>query len=341
MEFRILSISEEEQLSNDELKKYYSELRQDVINRKLTNTTIGATTIGPALKNISNKLATVVTKMFSDKNVDWIADGQENIPDGAVILAHSHQSVLDGFVWIPQINRHCLVLHGRDVNKLLLMAQLNTGLVLVRKAMPGRDSLEKIEEVKKYNENGILDMIQLLTQGHSISYCPEGTWNLSPNKLHLPINYGFLYIARRTGRPVVPVVHELTYDTSTEKEHITKIHTRFGKPIYVNIGDNISEKLEEYEEQISTMRWELMEEKGLFYRSNVTNQDYINYLKGNYKNLKLGKLDLEKERANIYGASDDFYKFHHINDIPFNDQGELLDTDEVQKLKKLNSKMFL
>lgn len=33
-----------------------------------------------------------------------IADGQENIPDGAVIFAGTHQGILDGFVWIPYIH---------------------------------------------------------------------------------------------------------------------------------------------------------------------------------------------------------------------------------------------
>ena len=335
MEFKILSGKEEDKLTEQELIEYYKTLRKYAINRKLTNTTVGATTLGPILKKISNKLAVAVTKMFTDKNVDWLADSQENIPNGPVILAHSHQGVLDGFVWIPKINRHCLVLHGADVNKLLLMAQLNTGLILVKKAMPGKDSKEKQDKVKQYNEQAKLDLIKLLLEGHSISYYPETTWNLSPNKLHLPIHNGFLYIARRTGVPVVPVVHEFSYDTSTKKEHITKIHTRFGKPIYINPIDNIYEKLDEYDEQISTMRWELIKEKGIYSREDISNQEYINYLEGNYRNLKLGKLDLEKERANIYGACNDFYQFHHINDVPYNEAGELLETKEAQKIEKL------
>lgn len=57
--------------------------------------------------------------------------------------------------------------------------------------MSGRDTDEKKKIVKKYNLNAKMDMIELLINGHSISYFPEGTWNLSPNKLHLPINIGF------------------------------------------------------------------------------------------------------------------------------------------------------
>ena len=325
-EFRVLSLSEENKLSKDELLKYYVDFKEYVLKRKLTNTTPGATTLGPKLKKITTKIAIAVTKMFSDKNVEWVCDGTENIPNETVIFAHTHQGLLDGFVWIPNIERHCLILHGQEVNKLLLLCQLNTGLILVKK------------EDKKNNLNAKLDMIRLLSEGHSISYFPEGTWNLSPNKLHLPLRFGFLDIARKSGVPVVPVVHEYTYDTSTEKEKITKIHTRYGKPIYISPEDDIKEKLEEYQAAISTMKFELIEEKGLFHRGDIDNFDYINYLKGNYKNLKFGRLDWNKEVRNIYGAQDDFYLFHHVNDVPFNEKGELLETEEVKRLRLINSR---
>ena len=320
--FKILSTEEENTLSLSEKKEYYQQLREYLTNRKLKVTTPGATTIAPKLKNITNKIAISVTKMFSDKNVEWLYDGMENIPEGPVLFAHTHQGLLDGFVWIPTIDKHCIILHGKEVNKLLLLFQLNTGLILVTK------------EDKENNLNSKLDMIKLLSEGHSVSYFPEGTWNLSPNKLHLPMRHGFLDIARKANVPVVPVVHEYTYDTSTEKERITRIHTRYGEPIKIGLEDNISEKLEEYKEKISTIRYDLLEEKGIFKRIEVSNKDYINYLKGNYKNLKLGKLDWEKERRNIYTAQDEFYKYHHINDVAFDSDGNLLASP--QDVKVLN-----
>ena len=39
----------------------------------------------------------------------------------------------------------------------------------------------------------------------------------------------------------------------------------------------------------------------------------------------------------IYGVSDDFYLFHHANDIPFDEHG-LLPTQEVIKLNAIYSK---
>ena len=126
---------------------------------------------------------------------------------------------------------------------------------------------------------------------------------------------------------------EYTYDSSTEKEKITRIHVHDGKPIRIGRKDNTIEKLAEYSEAIATSRWELFEEKGLFKRSDVSNWDYINYLKGNYANLKFGKIDRVSEYKGIQGSNDEFYVFHHLNDVAFDEKGNLLGTAEVERLK--------
>lgn len=284
-----------------------------MLKRKLKTTTKGAITIAPKLKKIVNKLDYFVTNVLAEGKVEQITDGLENIPEGPVLFANTHQGILDNLCWIPSNPRHSVMLHASDVSKLLINIQLCTGLVLVNKDVNDVDN----------RRDAKLDMIHILLKGNTVWYFPEGTWNLSPNKLHLPMSYGFLDVAKKSGAPVVPVVMEFTYDTSTDKERITKIHIRYGKPIYVSLQDVLNEKLLEYEEQISTIIWELIEEKGIFKRSEITNWDYINYLKGNYRNLIMGKKNIELERQRIRGAGDDFYLFHHINDVPFNERGEL------------------
>ncbi len=310
--FRVLSIKEENELTLEQKKAYYEQYRQYVLTRKLTNTTPGARFWGPRLKKPTEKIAKSVTKLFAGKDVEWISDGQENLPDGPILFAHTHQGILDNFVWIPTVDRHCLLLHGAEVNKLLLLCQMNTGLVLVKK------------EDKEHRANSKMDMVRLLLEGHSITYFPEGTWNLSPNKLYLPLSYGFLDIARKAGVPVVPVVHEYTYDDENNNGKIKKIHTRYGKPIYVGIDDDLNEKLEEYETAIATMRFELYEEKGIFNRESISDDEYIRFLENSYKNLALGKLDWPKENRNIFGAHNDFYRYHYINDVPYDESGKLV-----------------
>lgn len=325
-EFKILSQKEEKTLSNDELKEYYNNLRKEIINRKTTNTTPGATTIAPKLKAPTNKIAVAVTKAFTDKEVEWVYEGTENIPDGPVIYAHTHQGLIDGFVWIPEIDEHCLILHSAVTRKLLLLCQLNSGLILVKKGN------------KENCKNAKLDMIKHLLNGHSIAYFPESAWCLSPNKLHLPMSYGFLDTARKAGVPVIPVVHEFTYDIGETDVKITKIHSVYDKPLYISIDDSIEERLLEYEEIISTIKYRLFEEKGLFKREEIDPLEYKKFLDANIKHLKMGGIDINVERENLFGANDDFYIFHHINDVPCSKDGTLLETKEVRRLKELNLK---
>lgn len=325
--FSVLSYQDERKLSVDEKVDYFKELRKYCQTRPLNTTTKGARKIAPKLRNITIKLAgALIPILANNKNVIHEVDGYENVPDGPVIFARAHSGVLDNFVWIPESDRHCIILHSAETNKFLLVCQLNTGLVLVKKGN------------KQNNYDAKLDMIRLLMEGHSITYFPESAWNLSPNKLMLPMSYGFMDVACKAKVPVVPVVHEYSYDTSTGKERITKIHSRYGKPIYVSEEDDLGQKLAEYVEVMATMRWDLVAEKGLFERSKVSNWEYINYLKGNYKNHELGKIDTARERNYVYGAKDDFYLFHHIIDVPWDAWGNLLETDEVRKLKEINRK---
>lgn len=325
-DFRVLSHKEERLLNEEERTAYYSELRRYCKNRRLTNTTFAATKIGPILKKPTEAIARAVCKVLAGGEVKIVVDGTENIPEEAVIFASTHQGVMDGFVWIPYCPRHALIFHGKEVNKLLLMAQVNTGLILASK------NLNNSEQ----RRNAKLDLISVLLKGHSVYICPEGLWNLSPNRLHLPITWGFLDAAQKAGKPVLPMCIEYTYDTSGEKERIPFVHLRYGKPITVKEDDNLAEKLEEYMEKISTMRWELIEEKGVFSRCEVSNWDYINYMKGNYKNLDMGKIDVEADTKAIHGVNSDRYQFQHINIVPWDAWGKLLQTEEVERLKRIN-----
>lgn len=321
-----LSAKEEKCLSQKDKIDYYERLRLFCEKRRLETTTIGATTIAPKLKKITGKICAKVCEILAGGEVEVITDGIENIPKGAVIFACTHQGILDNFVWITDCPRHAVIFHSVETNKALLLCQVNTGLILV----------SKNKENSANRTSAKLDMMSVLLNGHSVYICPETAWNLSPNKIHLPINYGFIDVAQKTKVPIIPMVIEYTYDATSTKEKIQKVHIRYGKAVMVNEKDEISEKLEEYKKIISTIRWELIEEKGLFQRSDISNEEYINFMEGNLKNLKMGQIDYEKEKCGIQGATQEFYLFHHINGIPWDEWGELRRTEEVERLKRIN-----
>lgn len=224
---RYINYKEECELSIAERIEYLTGLKEHLKSRKLTNTTCGATLWGPKLYGITQKIAKKVTSIFADKDCEVVIEGQDNIPNETVLFAFNHQGILDGFAWIPYSKRHTIILHGGDVNKLLIAAQINTGLVKV------------IKGDKKNNQGAKLDAISLLLNNHSIAWFPESTWNLSPNKILLPLNYGFIDVARIAQVPIVPVALENTYSLKNDKCIISKVHIRFGEVISVGQLDNL------------------------------------------------------------------------------------------------------
>lgn len=302
----ILKYREEIVLSEEERKSYLNNLRANLKDRKRTNTTVGATLWGPKLYKFTTKLAKNVTNIFTEKETEVVVEGQDSIPDKTVIFAFNHQGILDGFVWIPYAKRHTIVLHGAEVNKLLLAAQLNTGLIKV------------IKGDKENNQGAKKDAISLLLNNHSIAWFPESTWNLSPNKIHLPINYGFIDVARIAGVPIVPVAIECNYVLKNDKSVIDKVYIKFGEKIDVPEYADLSKILWIYEEKMSTMIYELQERKGVFGRRLTDiDKEYAKFLEMSFKNLKLGKLNWSKEKKYIFNGDDDFYLFHNINEYQY------------------------
>lgn len=50
------------------------------------------------------------------------------------------------------------------------------------------------------------NIVEILKQGYNFAMYPEATWNLSPNLLMLPMNYGCIRMALLANVPIVPVV---------------------------------------------------------------------------------------------------------------------------------------
>ncbi len=95
-------------------------------------------------------------------------------------------------------------------------------------------------------------MIYALRMGASIILYPEGTWNKSPNQIISGLFPGVFEVARATGCRIVPMAHQ-----------------REGDLIYSKVGDafDISgmsryEAMETVKEQLSTLKYELMEMYG-------------------------------------------------------------------------------
>ena len=353
--FKILTSREEKELSSSELKEYYEELRKYLLGVKhYDNLTKGSLTlckmINPLVRNGMIKLTEFMTEKqeFSEdmslkdsiklniKNkllevddlpkYDIVIEGANRYKGVVGIYAHSHQSKDDHLHYAISNPNHTVLLNSSILSdKYKLLVEAN-GVVYVDKG-------NKLSQNKAK-----LELIKLLLSGKSISMFPESAWNLSPNKLHLPLYIGMVDIARKTGVPIIPVLEEYTYDEEIldGKERIKSIYIKYGDAIYVNENDNLLDKLNEYSEQISTMRWEFMMKNGVYKRHEISNKLYTNHIKGCIRNLELAEIDVNVEKEHIYGASDEFYEFHHLNAVDFDENDNLLPTEHVRKLIKIN-----
>ncbi len=105
-------------------------------------------------------------------------------------------------------------------------------------------------------------MEEYLTKGRSVIMFPEGTWNLSENLLMLPMKWGIVEIAEEAGVPIVPVM--LDYDRE-KKECVV----RFGKKIFFDKNSDKALGIRVLRDALATMRYECMEHKGVYKRSDI------------------------------------------------------------------------
>lgn len=317
--FTILTSKEEKKLSKKELLEYYKELREHLQNTKYKKITKGSLTICPFINPGIKK----ILKIFCGYEIE--VEYSTNVEGLVGIYAHTHQSKYDHINLIVSNPNHTILLNSSVLSNFYKIILMLNGVVYVDKSNKNSKNEAKIE------------LIRLLLNNKSITIFPESAWRCSPNKLHLPLYAGIIDIAKKAQVPIIPVVQEYIYDESKldGKERIKKVIIKYGTPIYVKEEDERLEKLEEYSESIATIGWELIERKGEHKREDISNELYINFLKGCIRNLKQAKIDINVEKEGIFGAKEDFYLFHHLNAVDFDDNNNLLETEHVRKLIKL------
>lgn len=319
-DFKVLTTKEEEQV--EDLCAYYVKLREYLKNAKYTHQNEVALKIKEKLNILTKKILKYVLKY------DIKIDGLENVPTGPVIYASSHQDFFDIINSIYANPEHCLTLNASNIRTALKLLLLINGVIFIK-----RDS-------KESRYLATVEMEKALAKGKSINLYPEATWNCTPSKLHLPFNVGMMRMAKRMNVPVIPVVQEYTYDETKldGKSHVKSVHIAFGEPVYVKTEDDVFEKLNEFDEKFSTIRWNLIEEKGLFKADEMSNKIYTNFIKARIRDWKIPNNNIYEERNAVFGSSDERYLFYPVNDVDFDENDNLLPTEYVRKLNKINKK---
>lgn len=134
-------------------------------------------------------------------------------------------------------------------------------------------------------------MITYLERGRSVVIFPEGTWNLTENQLMLPMKWGIIDVARKTGSEVVPV--NLEYDRERKKCYV-----RFGESITFTSEENKEESISILRDTMATMRWEAWERNGIFSRAELDME--LERQKLLYSVMEYPPIDWEYECSCIY-----------------------------------------
>lgn len=131
--------------------------------------------------------------------------------EGNKLIAINHSCVLDAPVSSLVIKDHFYFLVGKQSLEPIdrIFFRLNGVVYVDRKS-------------KKNKKKSLQKMLKILRGGKSLLMCPEGTWNLTPSKPMLPLNWGIIDLAKQTGVPIIPLILEY---------HPDCCYAKYGAPI--------------------------------------------------------------------------------------------------------------
>ena len=242
------------------------------------------------------KIYNIVRKMMSTtRNFKIEVLNEEKLKtNGTTIYAVNHSNYHD----IPTVseisNEHFFLLLG--VQKLRLIDRIAFFLL-------GRIYVDRKDKISKQEAKE--QMIDLASKGNHLLIFPEGTWNVTPNKLVLPLNWGIIDIARTTGAKIKPINFEY-----------------FGDKCFVNVGDDIivtkdddkKQKIDELEESMATLKWQTLEGNGIYSRTSITEKDFECYTKDRFEEYKPIDPDYESSIIRkVYDTEEEV--FSHFRDL--------------------------
>lgn len=154
------------------------------------------------------------------------ADGQENIPEGAVLFVGNHQSYLDILSTYVCIKGGTGYVSKIEMDKVPVFNLWMRGINCL---FLDRDNIrEGIKTIKKGTEE--------LKKGYSMFIFPEGTRNQAEEMLEFKA--GSTKMAEKAGVPILPVAISGTADIFENNPHFSvkpgKVRITFGKPIIIN-----------------------------------------------------------------------------------------------------------
>lgn len=258
-----ISFKDLEQLDLDKKIKYYETLKDYCDSIK----------IDIEAKKISKKLISLLAPFLRKYDLEII--GQENIPkeDSAVFICN-HSNSHDFFTTQEVFNSL-----GRNVSPFGASDCLN--FISLQLFKLGDVTLIDRED-KESSLLGLMTQTKKIIDGEDGIIFSEGTWNLHPIKPMQDIKVGGTQSALIAKKVIIPTIFEYVEVpdiVSKESELYSRCIVQFGKPITININDNLFIKTKEIQNTLEEMRLNLWNKLGIKRNSiNDINQDiYLNH----------------------------------------------------------------
>lgn len=134
----------------------------------------------------------------------------------------------------------------------------NSGVILINRNVKSNKhaSIEKQKEVLK--------------NGGSLIVYPEGVWNKSPNKLHIPLWNGVFKLAKETGVKIIPIVHYIKDPSYSINRKNNQFYTLIDD--FIDPKKYTEEELKTMiEDRFSTWSYLMMEKYGKTTRDDLLN----------------------------------------------------------------------
>lgn len=236
--FHLLTSFERNNLDNEEMIKYYQNLREYYLTLPYDNSL--------AEKNKKNCLKTMkVLQPLFNKIYNPINLNSKTLIDyHGAIFAANHLHAFDP-----------LMLLSSGIFDFRLLAKEELKNQKIGKLFEYIGSIFVDNNDCFSREVSKNEIIKTLLHGNNVMMFPEGTRNKTEDVL-LPFRYGTVSIAQITGAPIIPCALNKNYKFNSKS-----LFVNIGEKMYVNPGDSLEESNEKLKNQILKLLMEIKEEE--------------------------------------------------------------------------------
>lgn len=260
------------------------------------------------------------------KKIKIKVNGSVPKTDRPIIFSVSHIGMYDVEVILQSVKRHVYILSGDEE----AMYRTFDGWFFDANGVIYVDPEDSVDK-----QTAMKTAINFLKQGRSIMWFPEGTWNLSPNYVILPIHYGIIEAAVRANALIVPIGLE-QYDKKHGINFVVNIGTIFDPALSVNGELTKGKKIELAEMLRSDMArlkldaWEPMQ------RTKINSDYWDLFVADRFSEWPYYSMDIIRRREfNPSGFISDIEAFAHLCNISINSNNAFLARIKYKYLQEL------